>query len=239
MIVLESKDFPESKINKVANYTALNVPVVNYSNGILSWLPVEGAKTYQVMRNGKLLQNTAETMVKVTEPNYSEYQVMAADENQVSSFASEPIVVAWKQFLNVYQLEKFAPKSGKNYKDFEGEGFVEISKTVNRSINMPMEINSRGTYAISFRYANGNGPINTENKCAIRTLKADGRFMGTIVLPQRGTNEWSNWGFTNSMQMKLTEGKHQLSISFEPANENMNGEINQAMPDALYIYQIK
>lgn len=157
----------------------------------------------------------------------------------VLSFASEPVIVAGSNLGKTYEIEEFTPKSTNIYKNFQGEGFVEISKTLNRSITMPVEVNNSGTYAVNFRYANGNGPINTENKCAIRTLTIDGSFSGTIVLPQRGTNEWSNWGYTNAVHIKLSKGKHQIKLSLEPSNENMNGEINQAMLDALYFYQLK
>ena len=94
-------------------------------------------------------------------------------------------------------------------------------------------------YAVSFRYANGNGPVNTENKCAIRTLKVDNKFQGTIILPQRGTNEWPNWGNTNSVQVKLSKGNHLISLVLEPYNENMNGDVNQALIDVLSVYKLK
>jgi hypothetical protein len=86
-------------------------------------------------------------------------------------------------------------------------------------------------YAIDFRYANGNGPTNTENKCAIRTLFVDNVPINAIVFPQRGKEEWSNWGFSNALKVPLKKGKHIIAISMETANENMNGEINQAMID--------
>lgn len=238
-IVLESRDLPESKINKVANYTAPDTPITSLENGVLSWSSIKGAKSYQILKNGNVQQTITETAIRVPEQTFSEYQVMAVDSNGVQSFASEPVLVPGSQAPEVIQVENFAPKSANDYKDFEGNGFVEVSKTLNRSITVPVEIKSAGTYAITFRYANGNGPINTENKCAIRTLKADGIFAGTLVLPQRGKNEWSNWGFSNYIHANLAAGKHTLNISFEPSNENMNGEINQAMLDAVYLYKIE
>lgn len=237
-MVLESQDNPESKINKVANYTTPDTPVASLENGVLSWSAVKSAKSYRILMNGSVQQNCTETSIRVPEQGFREYQVMAVDSNGVQSFASEPILVSGNEAPEIVQVENFAPKSGKDYKGFEGNGFVEISKTVNRSITIPVEVKSAGTYAIAFRYANGNGPINTENKCAIRTLKTDGAFAGTVVLPQRGKNEWSNWGFTNYIHTDLTAGKHTLNISFEPSNENMNGEINQAMLDAVYLYRL-
>ena len=129
--------------------------------------------------------------------------------------------------------------AGLPYNGFAGEGFIEISKSVNTVVNISINIPQAGSYALDFRYANGNGPINTENKCAIRTLKMDNQFRGTFVFPQRGTNEWSNWGFSNSIIIYLKKGKHTLTLSLKKANENMNGEINQAMVDYLRVSKIK
>jgi hypothetical protein len=96
-----------------------------------------------------------------------------------------------------------------------------------------------GLYAVDFRYANGNGPINTANKCAIRTLRLNGKQLGTIVLPQRGVGEWSDWGFTNAVLVPLPKGTHQLTLAYEPANANMNEAVNQAMLDYLRVQKIK
>jgi len=93
-------------------------------------------------------------------------------------------------------------------------------------------------YAIDCRYANGNGPVNTENKCAIRTLQSDAKKAGTLVFPQRGKNDWNNWGFSNSVSLQLSKGKHILTIIFEEANDNMNGEVNAAMLDYLRITRL-
>jgi hypothetical protein len=92
---------------------------------------------------------------------------------------------------------------------------------------------------VDFRYANGNGPTNTDNKCAIRTLKVDGRQEGSLVFPQRGTGEWSNWGYSNSVRMYLAKGKHTITLSFENFNDNMNGDINQAMIDYMRIVRLE
>ncbi len=138
-----------------------------------------------------------------------------------------------------YEIENFNPKSDSASKGFSGSGFTEISNQVNRSVKIPINITRPGWYAIDFRYANGNGPINTENKCAIRTLKVNNQFAGTIVLPQRGKDEWSNWGFSNSVRVYLEKGTQNITLSLEDYNDNMNGEINQAMLDYVRISKIK
>ena len=93
---------------------------------------------------------------------------------------------------------------------------------------MPLE-------SVHVAHKTGNGPVNTENKCAVRTLQLDGEFKGTFVFPQRGKEEWSNWGYSNAVVVLMDKGKHTLQLVFEPANENMNGEINEAAIDSLIL----
>jgi hypothetical protein len=128
--------------------------------------------------------------------------------------------------------------SALNYQGFTGTGFVEISKTVNTTITFQVDIKEDGNYAIDFRYANGNGPINTENKCAIRTLLINTEMKGTIILPQRGTKEWSNWGYSNSVQTSFKKGNYSFQLRLEDHNDNMNQVINQAMIDHLRIIKL-
>ena len=238
-IVLNNKAFPPSKINKVKNYTSPETPIVVYSSPQLSWKRIEGANSYIIIKNGKEMAKTSNTKFAVPDNLYAEYQVIALDKNNVQSFASEPLVVAENKAITTYEIENYNPKSDSAFKGFSGSGFTETSKTVNTSVEVPINILQAGTYAIDFRYANGNGPINTENKCAIRSLQLNNQFAGTIVLPQRGTNEWSNWGYTNSVIIHLEKGKQILTLSLEKQNENMNGAINQAMLDYVRVSKIK
>lgn len=232
-ILLAENAFKGAKINKTDCYTTIDTPLAKYADGKLQWGPVEGAVHYEVLKNGKLSQQTKITQLDIAPAGFAEYQVVAVDTKGVPSFASEPVRVADGRYVKHYEMESFASTADYPYKDYHGEGFVEISKLVNRNILMPVDVKKTGTYAISFRYSNGNGPVNTENKCALRTLMADGRKAGTVVLPQRGSGEWSNWGTTNTVHLKLNKGKHELRLSFEPANENMNGAVNQAMLDDM------
>lgn len=226
-------------VNHVAMYTSPETPKVSYTAGKLSWPAVEGAVAYRVAVNGEELEKTQQTNFEVDADRYAEYMVLAVDGKGVASFGSEPVVVVPDKYTLVYELEKAAPKANLPYRDFSGDGFVEISKKQNTGLKVNITIPEDGTYAIDFRYANGNGPINTSNKAAIRTLKKGDEFVGTIVLPQRGTDEWNNWGFTNAVEVPLQKGSHTFSLTFEPNNENMNLEVNQAMVDYMRVIKIK
>ncbi|MEI8087914.1 MAG: hypothetical protein WCG93_17010, partial [Paludibacter sp.] len=237
--MLLGKNEITSNINKVENYTTIETPQSVYKNETLSWLAIPNAKTYNVLKNGKQLLQTTATSLKITPAAFAEYQVLAVDANNISSFASEPMSIVNEKLNAVYEVEKYAPKATYNYKNYTGDGFVEISKTINTAVTIPVTVNSAGIYAIHYHYANGNGPTNTENKCALRTLKVNGRMAGTIILPQRGTDEWSNWGDTNAVQVTLQKGKNTISLSYEAYNANMNGEINQAMLDRMCVVRVK
>ena len=107
-----------------------------------------------------------------------------------------------------------------------------------QNIKIPFEVDEEGTYKITFRYSNGSGPWNTDNKCAIRTLAINGKKAGALVMAQRGQDEWSNWGYTNSITADLQKGNHVMEVIWESANENMNVEVNRAMLDQVKIVKI-
>ncbi|SHJ14629.1 alpha-L-rhamnosidase [Hymenobacter daecheongensis DSM 21074] len=236
-----SNDVPAAAAqNKVAHHVAPMTPAVRYAADRLSWAAVEGAKAYQVLRNGQFAARTTETSYAVPAPTaYTEYQVLALDTEGYESFASEPLPMLAEPFQLTYELEKAAPKSGKPYKGYTGAGFVEISKTLNRTIALKVQVPAAGLYALDFRYANGNGPINTSNKCALRTLRRGAEVLGSVVLPQRGVDEWSDWGFSNPILTRLEKGSQTLQLTFDAENENMNGDVNQAMLDYLRLTRVQ
>ena len=232
-IVLANNDLP-SKINAVENKFSPQMPITNTQNLLLHWKDTgKNISTYKVLQNGKLLKEITDTLINIDTTEYGDYQIIAVADDKSESFASEPLQVYPKENEQMIQLEDYVTKSNKNFQGFTGNGFVEISKTVNRKIDLIINVNEDGNYILDVRYANGNGPINTENKCAFRTILIDNKITGTLVFPQRGKDEWSNWGWSNSLKLPLTKGSHHVMITFENWNENMNGEINQAMLDCV------
>ncbi|MCC3156552.1 glycogen debranching protein [Hymenobacter sp. 15J16-1T3B] len=226
--------------HKVAHHVAPMTPAVRYQNGRLSWGPVAGAQAYVVLRNGEFAARSTETsFAPAPTAAYAEYQVVAVDAAGYESFASEPLPVGAAKFQRVVQAEAFAPAARLPYKGFTGQGFVEVSKTRNPRLKLQVVVPAGGLYALDFRYANGNGPINTSNKCALRTLKANNRALGAVVLPQRGVDEWSDWGYSNPVFTTLSAGTYTFELALEASNENMNGEVNQAMIDHLRLTRIR
>jgi len=224
-----------SNINNQPVHFSPETPLVSLNDKALKRDVIKGAVDYIVLKNGEIFTSTQNTSFKIEDTATREYQIIAVDKNKLASFASEPKLFTHNNNISIYQAEQSAAKSDSSFKGFTGDGFVEISTALNRKLSFNINVEQDGLYAIDFRYANGNGPINTENKCALRTLNIDDEEAGTIVFPQRGKNEWSNWGYSNSAKIHLIKGNHTITLSFEDFDDNMNGEINQAMIDYIRV----
>ncbi len=238
LIKLSSQPFITKQINKTANYTTVANPIITIEKNAIQWKEVENAVAYKILLNGKVIGSTNANHYPILASKFGEYQVIALDKKQVPSLASEPIAYYNPSNTFIVEAEQQNNASTFNYQGFTGSGFVETSKTINPILSFQVEIKEDGNYAIDFRYANGNGPINTENKCAIRTLLINKEMKGTIILPHRGTKEWSNWGYSNSVQTSLKKGIYIVQLSLEDHNDNMNQLINQAMLDHLRVIKL-
>lgn len=131
------------------------------------------------------------------------------------------------------QYRPVAPVQG-----FTGAGYAETDHKLSAPA-ITVDIPAGGEYAVDFRYANGNGPVNTENRCAIRTLFVDGVNSGTVVMPQRGRGNWDDWGWTNTLRVDLPAGRHTIELRFLPENENMNLHTNHALVDELRLRRLR
>jgi hypothetical protein len=219
-------------------YVTVETPLVSYSKPEISWPAVEGAVNYQIIRNGKISGSTTGTKLPVDLEKYALYQVAAIDKNGISSFASEPVQIIPVKNLIKLEAEDFSTQTDSNYQGFSGRGFLDLTNTKNKKVVLTVSVTHSGFYALDCRYANGNGPINTENKCAIRTLEVNNKFAGIFVFPQRGKSEWSDWGMSNSVQAFLQEGQNKIQIDLKESNQNMNGEINQAEIDYVRLIRL-
>lgn len=238
VIELEGNEFPYHGMNAVENHFSLPaVRLDNEEGHILRWSAIEGAREYRIYKDGVRVKSTTATEYKATPGLYATYMVSAVDGDGYEGFASEPYVVANEEYI--FDIEEFAGLSTLPYVNFSGRGFVEFSLDKHRDVTVPIKVDKSGEYRIDFRYANGSGRWNTDNKCAIRSLSVDDEYRGVIVMPQRGQDEWSDWGFTNSIRVHLNAGRNKVRIHFEDWNTNMNTHVNTAMLDYMRVIRVK
>lgn len=181
-------------------------PIASLEAEKISWQPVDGAASYKLYAAGSEVAETAETEIIVSPDWRGDVQVVAVSADGVPSFPSEPIFLGEK-VEKVFEPVKLTSKSG--------DDFV-----------IEMEVPSGGVWFLSWNYANGNGDITTDRKCAIRTLYVDGQRIEINVFPQRGVDAWDVWGWTSPTALELKKGKHVLTLSYKPENENMHLDIN-------------
>ena len=227
------------EISKLEHHVSPVTPDVSRQDSRLTWSSAGHAVRYKIIRNGKLLKEQTDTVFQITDNEFAEYNVIAVDQKRYESFASEPVMVVSSSGTTIVEAESGNVSAENRYRGFTGEGYVRTSSSENPSVKFQFDVSVDGSYVIDFRYANGHGPINTENKCAIRTMKVNGKALSTVVLPQRGKEEWSDWGFSSSVIIDLKKGAHELSLDYEPHNANMNPSTNEAVVDFVRIIRIK
>lgn len=233
-IVLD-RHIGQSQINMVANAYSPDTPVCIRSDNMLNWEPCSGARAYRVIRNGEAISETRDNFFHMDK--YGEYQVVSLGNNGYESFASEPVNYVNGNLMCI-PLEGCGKMAKAPYSQFEGKGYLPLSDKENQSVAIPVSIPSDGNYSLDFLYANANGPVNTENKCAIRTLWDGDQRLGTVIMPQCGDKAFGIWKYTPPRIVSLKEGKHVFKLSFEPENINMNIETNSAAISKMRLIRI-
>jgi hypothetical protein len=224
--------WPASGVHLVPNRFAPLTTRATLVERAFSWPRVPGATEYVVYRNGMPLQHTRSTSV-LTHPGrtLAEYQELAVDSAGDQSFLSEPVRVI-DPGAELLVKPNGVPLQ-RDYSGFSSAGYARLTRDANTVVSFGTRVAEPGVYAIDVRYANGSGPVNTADKVAVRTLLVDGDTAGVIVMPQRGENRWSDWGWSNVLHVRLAAGAHTLTLAFTPLDENMNRHVNTALLDAL------
>ena len=237
-VVMDNEPIPAMKINRQPNLKTPIMPIAWLAEDgkRLEWNPIEYIAEYSVLKDGKEVGRTRQTNWAANEPGV--WQVVGIAGDGTPSFASQPRDNRPMQAFQMNGEKKAMTSPEVSYQPatpiagFTGNGFAESDKTsapASAEITAPAD----GEYLIEFIYANGNGPVNTENKAAIRSLYVDGQEVGTVVLPHRGVANWNDWGYTNQTPVKLVAGKHTVELRYNPEDENMNIATNHALIDRV------
>ena len=205
-IVLSGSFEKKMKVNSQPGVCTPMTPETSVADGVLSWDAVEGASEYEVYVAGGKVAQTKELSVEIADGWKGDLCVVAKSADGVPSFPSEPIFLA-----GCTAGAEFNP--------------VFIRKA-DADLVVDVEVPEEGLWYMNWVYSNGNGDITTDRKCAIRTLYVDGRRVDVCVFPQRGVDNWDEWGRTSPIAIQLEKGKHTFMLRLEPENDNMHIDIN-------------
>jgi len=196
----------------------------------LVWHQNEDERKYRIYCNGKMIHETHDTVFQITEPIINcEYQVESLDKNRYKSFLSEPINIYPKEKLQIVEAEWFTNQK---------KSYIELNPKKQPNFIFKLRVKEAGYYYIDFKYANGNGSITSNNQCATRSLWVSHDYLGTVVFPQRGEDDWENRGFSNTIKINLKRGSNNLNLKLERFNKNQNIKNTAVLIDQIRIRKV-
>ena len=240
VVEMDNKPIPVMGIRATANKKAPLTPVAWLEDGNLVWNPIEYIAEYVVLQDGHEVGHTRRTSWPVGRQS-GVWQVYGVSAEGIPGFASEPRSTRRRarfEFSGEGDVMKSPEISYPARERLDGShrGFVEIDRT-SAPAKAVIRVDAPGEYTLAFRYANGNGPVNTENKCCVRAVFVDGVKAGTAVMPTRGVANWPDWGMSNTVRLPLSAGEHTVELRYLPEDENMNISTNHALVDCVVVEQ--
>jgi hypothetical protein len=180
----------------------------------LTWTPIEGA-SYKVLHDSRPVAEVSECSYPLPVDKDGEWQVIAVSDEGVEGFASEP--------LKIYSQQWQIPVG------------VKIDEVKGVQVRVEISVPDDGVYALDWLYRNGNGEVNTRNKCSTRTMSVDGKVVGVSVFAQRGADNWSETGWSNPRIVDLTAGTHVVELCYQDENINMNIDVDNSVVEILRV----
>jgi hypothetical protein len=239
-IELNNSFSKENRINLVKNRYTPETPVIQKVANQLVWRATHKNDKYLIYRNGQQIATTNQPRFdNIETETHAEYQVQSINKTKGLSFLSKPVRFVGENYQKSIEAEYYAPHSHFKSSNYSGYGFLMLSKRQNRNIDFGVRVPENGKYRVEFKYANGSGPINNDNKCCVRTLWVNRIYRGAVIFPQRGDNTWDEWGYSNSIEVELKQGYNRLTLSFEEFNENMNGKVNRTLLDHILVTRME
>ena len=235
--IMMNQQMPDGRINLQPNRFAPHTPALQRAGQRLTWTDQPDAERYAVYQRGESARVEADTAFTASVPEaLTEVQVQSRGTHH-DSFLSEPVrLVSGASTAMVQPPDSLGLST--EYDGYTGAGYLPLTQETNTRVQLEITVPEDGRYSIDARYANGHGPINTNNKACIRTLRVNGERAGPIVMPQRGQDSWTDWGYTNPVQVALEAGTHTLTLEYTQYDRNMNGAVNAAHLDHVRITRL-
>jgi hypothetical protein len=204
----------------------------------LSWTDSTTAKIdniiqgleYKTYINGEITDNAiTDTYVVTDTANYHNIAIAP-----LNGYTCKPLEYLTQSAISTIEAELLAIKGTRHIKDKKlSKTFTELTIWKNTRIRFSYRAKNDGIYFVDVRYANGNGPNGPCRKSVIRALLADEQYIGDIIMPQLGDNDWTTTAFSNRIRVHLTPGIHIFTIEYKPLR---NEPIDFASSSALLDY---
>ena len=202
---------------------------------------------WNVYRNGKLIFHTDERELTVKPSKTLDVYTVTAPSGNLPVLPGTPVRAESPKNTWFIEAENAAVKGGNIVKsdgthekysaDLQpavnsGDGFVEEwGGSEGDCIEFSYTAPADGEYLVDFRFNNALGPVNTGDRCAIRTLRCDGTYVRRILFPQLGSR--SLWDFTAPVSIHLSKGRHAISIVSDEWCYSQHHRLNPVAVDMM------
>ena len=243
MTVTDSGRRDPVNIKQISWVICPQLPVLNYSGGVLSWTP-NSQYSYKLWNGREFIDVTGKNTYPVDTEKYGVYSIVAVAENGVTSEMSKPVIVAnaddairIEAETGTYTNGTFSSSTSSNRSGFSGTGYVIDSRATSANMTFDVTIpeGKGGVYLLSTRYNNpGSGDALSNNTCGVRSVYIDGVDSGTFVLPVQQTSTVGGWGRSSYLKTYLAPGVHSIKVFMDTGNwydRNMNITSNNVAYD--------
>lgn len=203
----------------------------------LSWLPVAGAESYCIYRDGRAFATTFDCFRKLdaADVRYHRYAVQAVGGGKASSL-STPFECAPEGAA--YSLAPVRIGAEAEYTVEHGQAWLDTQPHTARldyeEVTLPA-----GTYRLRVHYTNATASERDGDTCALRELFLDGASAGLLVLPHNTeAGQWDTDALTAALTLDIPAGTHTFSLRYTDRCVNANRELNQCMARAIQLTKV-
>lgn len=203
----------------------------------LSWLPVEGAESYCIYRDGRAFATTFDCFraLDAAETHYHRYAVQAVSA-RCASCLSTPFECAPEDA--VYSIAPARIGADAEYAVEHGQAWLDTQPHTARLDYEEVALPA-GTYRLRVHYTNATASERDGDTCALRELFLDGDSAAILVLPHNTeAGQWDADALTAALTLDIPEGTHTFSLRYTDRCVNANRELNQCMVRALQLTRI-
>ncbi|MDE5688889.1 MAG: hypothetical protein K2I18_09765 [Paramuribaculum sp.] len=195
--------------------------ITDHSPGIMYYMYVNGA-LYDTFNSTTFTLPDAQAFERIC--------VVPVSKSGLYGLSSSPHDYILSGSVKTVQAEDFAEGGTALVRDRRlSARFVETSEKCNPLIVIEATVASGGNYMFRLCYANGSAP----ERCAIRSLRINGKSAGAFVLPGRGDGWWLSTGYSNALNAPLRAGVNVIEIGYMPESGDVIALIDYLRITAL------
>ncbi len=208
--------------------------------GELCWLPVEGAESYCVYRNGRAFANRLDCRCPISggAPYLNIYHVQAVGGKRTSCLSAPRECPAegaryCAEPARIGEAAEYTVENGRAWLD---------TQPCTRCLEYEELSLPAGTYRVRIWYCNATQSKRDGDTCALRELVADGVSRGIVPLPHNAeeAGQWEHFSMTAPLTITLAEsGTHRFALHYTERCTNMNGTCNQCMVARMELTRVQ